>query len=429
MTDPADDLPPGRRRRTWPQRLALGLNLTLALACVAAALAIFIGQKNLEDVQRVDAKPTGDLTKPAPDLVVESLIHGAPENSIGRTTTVATGTTAADAPSIPAGTVKAENFLMTGSDSRDCIDPKSPYAGAFLNGATGGSRPDTIMVLRTEPDTGKAAILSFPRDLWVPIAGTTRRGKINSVFDKKDPTTLIATIQNFAGITIDHYINIDFCVFKDLVDAVGGVTVPFSTPVRDKNTGLDVEQKGCFSFTGDHALAYVRSRHIQYQDDQGRWHDEGSADIGRIRRQQDFVRRVMQKVRSKGLLDLRFVKKLTDSFQKRVEVDLDLTADDVLRLADAMRSFDPATTRSFIIEGSFGFKGNAAVIDPHIDTPSMQAILRIFSGEAAISDGPNEQDNPVTTAATGDTVAVGDNAETAYGAGQAVVPDKTVTCP
>jgi LCP family protein required for cell wall assembly len=255
--------------------------------------------------------------------------------------------------------------------------------------------------------------LSFPPDLWVPVAGTTRRGKLNSVFDKKDPTTLIATLENFAGITIDHYINIDFCVFKDLVDAVGGVTVPFSAPVRDKKTGLDVGQKGCFSFTGDHALAYVRSRHIEYQDSEGRWHGEGSADIGRIRRQQDFVRRVMQKVRSTGLLDLRLVKKLTDSFQKRVEVDLNLTADDVLRLADAMRSFDPATTRSFVIEGSIGFKGNASVVDPRLDTPSMQAILRIFRGEAAISDAPNEQDNPVT----------------AVGAGQAVVPDKTITCP
>jgi len=439
-------LPPATRRqhRTWPQRFVLTFNVVLVVGCLVAATAVFIGQKNIEDVLRVPTDPTPDLLTPIPELVIESLTGGTLITTPTATTSPTPSLTTAPVPAgvdIPAGSVKAENFLMTGSDSRACIDPDSPYAGAFLaNGTEIGSRPDTIMILRLEPDTGRAAILSFPRDLWVPLAGTTRKAKINTAFDKSDPTRLIATLETYFEIPVDHYVNIDFCVFKDLVDAVGGVAVPFTTPVRDKNTGLLVEKAGCFTFGGDHGLAYVRSRKIQYQDAKGVWRSEGTADIGRIRRQQDFLRRVMQKARSKGVLDLVFVKELVDTFQKRIEVDLDLTADDVLRLANAMSDFDPVTTRSFIIEGKFGYKGNLAVVEPLLDGERMKAILGIFRGQTGISEAPEEQQDPITsdpvtstdasltTSTTLPTGEVVDNADLAYGGGLAVVPDKTATC-
>jgi LCP family protein required for cell wall assembly len=449
-----------RRRRTWPQRLVLGFNLLLALACLAGAIALYIGQHDLGRAHRADTRLSDEQKAPIPNLVIESLIGGDSATTVitspttSTSTTLKASTTSSSSPASPP--IPAENFLMTGSDSRECIDPNSPYAGAFLGEGTDvGTRTDTIMILRVEPSTGRAAILSFPRDLWVPLAGTNRKGKINSAIDKTDPTRLIGTIETYFGIHVDHYINIDFCVFKDLVDAVGGVSVPFKTPVRDKHTGLDVPAKGCFKFSGDHALAYVRSRYIQYQDDAGKWHSEGTSDIGRIRRQQDFLRRVMQKVRSKGVLDLRFINRMVDTFIKRVEIDLDLTINDLLHLADAMKNFDPATTRSFIIEGQFGYKGNQAVVNPVLDTPTMQTILSIFQGKASVSDAPDEQQQPITSDATTvppstqgittlpgtpttvspfptttlEEVDVVDNADTAYGATNAVVPDKDVVCP
>ena len=87
-------------------------------------------------------------------------------------------------------------------------------------------------------------------------AATSRSGSIDTIYE------------NF-GIGIDHYIQVDFCAFKTLVDAVGGVTVPFEYPARDDNTGLNVPAPGCFTFDGDHALAYVRSRHYEYEDPPG----------------------------------------------------------------------------------------------------------------------------------------------------------------
>jgi len=284
------------------------------------------------------------------------------------------------------------------------------------------------------------------------VAGSSRKAKINSTLDKTDPTPLIATIESYFDIPIDHYINIDFCVFKDLVDAVGGVTVPFLTPVRDKNTGLLVEDAGCYKFNGDHALAYVRSRKIQYKDSKGLWHSEGTADIGRIRRQQDFLRRVMQEVRKKGVLDLPFLKRLLDSFQRRVIVDQNLTAHDLLNLANAMKGTDPVTTRNFIVEGTFSQRGNAFVIEPTINTASMKAILAIFRGEASLAQAPDDQLDPILPDPIGSTTSAvsatppdasttteaatttsepspgDDNIDRAYGGGNAVVPDKFATC-
>jgi LCP family protein required for cell wall assembly len=79
------------------------------------------------------------------------------------------------------------------------------------------------MVIRVNPIDNQAAVISFPRDMWVKQAGSSRSGRINSNFDKKNPNRLIRTIKENFGISVDHYVNIDFCAFAEIVDAVGGV--------------------------------------------------------------------------------------------------------------------------------------------------------------------------------------------------------------
>ena len=123
------------------------------------------------------------------------------------------------------GDLDAKNFLLTGSDNGSCVDPNSPYAGAFGDRNSFGERSDTIMIIRVNPKDNQAAFLSFPRDLWVKIAGSTRSNRINTAFERKNPNTLADTIYQNFGINIDHYVNIDFCAFKEIVDAVGGVKV------------------------------------------------------------------------------------------------------------------------------------------------------------------------------------------------------------
>jgi LCP family protein required for cell wall assembly len=168
--------------------------------------------------------------------------------------------TPSDSWNLTEGDLAAKNFLLTGSDNGSCVDPNSPYAGAFGDRTGFGERSDTIMIIRVDPTDNRAAFLSFPRDLWVKIAGSTRTNRINTAFDRKNPNKLVDTIYQNFGISIDHYVNIDFCAFKEIVNAVGGVSIPFLFETRDKKTGLYVPAPSCFEFSGDHALAYVRSR-------------------------------------------------------------------------------------------------------------------------------------------------------------------------
>ena len=187
-----------------------------------------------------------------------------------------------------------ENYLLVGSDTRQGADPNSEDFGAIgSEGAAPGRRSDTMMVLRFDPKTGAAAILSIPRDLWVPIAGTDEENRINSAYTKGNDVLIETVEQNF-GIPINHFVDVDFYGFKDLVDALGGVTIFFDLPTRDKNTGLMIEEPGCVTLDGINALRYVRSRHFQ-QELNGKWREDESSDFGRISRQQDFIRKAAAK--------------------------------------------------------------------------------------------------------------------------------------
>ena len=107
----------------------------------------------------------------------------------------------------------AQNFLLTGSDNGACSDSSSPTSGGIGDRTSSGERSDTIMIIRIDPSTKRAAILSFPRDLWVDIAGTTRQNRINSAFQSTDPNRLVATIKQNFDVPVDHYVNINFCAF------------------------------------------------------------------------------------------------------------------------------------------------------------------------------------------------------------------------
>ena len=120
------------------------------------------------------------------------------------------------------------NYLIVGSDSREGVDPDDPNAGAIVGeGAPGGQRSDTMLVLRIQG--GHGTMLSVPRDLYVTMAETGQRGRINSAYNG-GPRRLIQTVKDNLGIPIHRYIEVDFVTFAKLVDAVGGVTIDFPYP-------------------------------------------------------------------------------------------------------------------------------------------------------------------------------------------------------
>jgi LCP family protein required for cell wall assembly len=182
----------------------------------------------------------------------------------------------------------AENYLLVGSDSREGVDPGDADFGVIGTEAEVGTsrRSDTIMVLRQERNGG-AALMNLPRDLWVEIAGTGDSQRINTAFNG-GAERLAATVTESLGIPVHHYVEVDFIGFKDIIDDLGGVDVCVGFAARDVNSGLQID-KGCQRLDGVQALAFARSRYYEQWDDT-EWVLDPRADLGRIERQQLFMR-------------------------------------------------------------------------------------------------------------------------------------------
>ena len=225
----------------------------------------------------------------------------------------------------------AENYLLVGSDTREGLDLSSADAGAIGGeGDVSGRRSDTIMILRQERNGG-ASLMSLPRDLWVEIAGTGKKQRINTAYNA-GPERLAATVSQSLGIPIHHYVEVDFDSFKRIVDDIGGVEVCVDNAARDDHSGLAL-QPGCQRLDGVMALAYARSRYYEEWDGTD-WQRDGRGDIGRIERQQHFIRAAidgaLQKMQSSpfGAGDT------IDAVASSVRIDAHL---DPITAADALR--------------------------------------------------------------------------------------------
>jgi len=227
------------------------------------------------------------------------------------------------------------NYLIVGSDSRENV---SAEGDAGFNGseAPGGQRADTIMLLHLEG--GAAQMLSIPRDLYVPIAGTDGSQKINAAYNG-GPTQLVDTVTESLGIPIDRYMEVDFVSFAGLVDGLGGITVDFPLPARDEHSGLWVPQTGMVELNGEQALAYVRSRHFEQMQPSGEWVEDPRADIGRMERQRTFLTIVIAKL-SETRNPLSLASAASD-MSTGLRIDDEMSFSDAIRLGWGMRGKTP----------------------------------------------------------------------------------------
>ena len=327
----------GRPGRTWGQRVAVAAGCLSAFGLLASAAGLTYAFRKYERLPRVEL--TGVLD--------ETAAAGEPEN-----------------------------YLIVGVDSAANL----PEGDTVRIGRESTKRTDTIMVLRTDPASGRAALLSLPRDLYVRHADGTN-ARINLAFQRGGPELLIRTIESNFAIPIHHYVQVDFASFRGLVEAIDGVPVPIPHPARDAESGLDIADAGCHTLGPVDALAYVRARHYEEYID-GEWVTDLRSDIGRIARQQDFIRRALSRAIDRGARNPGTLDQLIDVALDGITVDDELTADDIFDLGTRFRSFDPDSLATYAVEGTPDTVGEAQILRL-VEGPQTEAILSIFRGGGA----------------------------------------------
>lgn len=290
---------------------------------------------------------------------------------------------------IPAASGEPQNYLIVGSDSRDVVDPDDPDAGAFLDGEAGGTRTDTIMVARIDPESEEVATLSIPRDLWVTLPGSEDHDRINTVAAEGGRQALIDAIHQNLGIEVNHYLEIDFAGFKGLVESVDGVPMWFSTPMHDNHSGLQVDEAGCTTLDGEQALALARSRALVYWDDEEQdWDTDPTGDLGRITRQQELIRRSLDRAVGLDLANPAHLDELVDVGVENIAIDEGLGFEEVVSLVKRFASFSGDELEAYSLPVSdFTTAGGAAVLE--VDEAASEDLLNVFRGlpPGAVTEG------------------------------------------
>lgn len=243
-----------------------------------------------------------------------------------------------DAVPTPAG--EAFTALLVGLDARTDAngDPLPPALLDALHAGPdeGQLHTDTIMLLHVPAaENASAVAISIPRDSFVQIAGGRGKHKINSAYQRglkeaqdalaeqgiagaeldrrgreAGRSTLIATVQDLTGLTVDHFAEINLAGFVELTDALGGVSVCLNEPVKDSYSGVDLPA-GPQTVGGPGALAFVRQRH-----------GLDGGDLDRIARQQAFAAGLAQRLTDAGTLsDPGKLDKLVDIATRHVVLD------------------------------------------------------------------------------------------------------------
>ncbi len=278
---------------------------------------------------------------------------------------------------LPEGPGEAGNFLIIGSDSRKDLNNTTAFGN---ESDTGPPKSDTLMVVHIDPEAKTSLLVSFPRDLIVNVPGHGE-ALINSAFND-GPQKVIDTLKENFNIDVNHYVEVNFTAFVGIVDAVGKIPVYFPAPVRDKFSGLNITTPGCVALSGQQSLEYVRARHLeQYNSQTGQWEDASPrADLDRITRQQNFIRRLADVAARKSGSNPLTALDVADAIVPKLIVDQSLSKTDIFRLVNTFRKVNPnddSAVEMLTIPVSPSSDG-AHVVLKQPDADSVLARLRSF---------------------------------------------------
>lgn len=213
-------------------------------------------------------------------------------------------------------------------------DPKfDGYTNILILGVDDSERreADTILLLSFSNESGKSRIISIPRDTW--ITSRTQSGRLGTLYAWGGATTLVREVSKLLGVSIHQYIIIDMATFVDLIDVLGGldIYVEENMDYDDEESGLSIHiTQGYQHLSGEDVQKYLRYR------------GEKLGDVGRVQRQQKFIKALYAKV-----LQLDTIPKLpaiADIFRNRMDTSAEIF--DSAHLANILRkmSSDPPTT-------------------------------------------------------------------------------------
>jgi LCP family protein required for cell wall assembly len=298
----------------------------------------------------------------------------------------------------PGGQYGDEDFLIVGVDSRA---GDNANMGAGDTDDADGARSDSVMLVNIPANRKRVVAVSFPRDLaitpfqceaWNPDTGkygplydekTKTWGpkmvytetKLNSAYAFGGPKCLVKEIQKLSGLSINHFIAVDFAGFAKMVDALGGVEVCTSTPLHDYELGTVLEHAGRQVLDGPTALNYVRARQVT---------TEVNGDYGRIKRQQLFVSSLLRSLISENtLLDLNKLNNVVNMFISDTYVD-NIKTKDLVQLGQSLQGM-AAGHITFITVPT-------GITDENGDEPPRMADMRALF-DAIINDDPLPQEN------------------------------------
>ncbi|WP_237551694.1 MULTISPECIES: LCP family protein [unclassified Streptomyces] len=180
---------------------------------------------------------------------------------------------------------KGTNWLLVGSDTRKNLTKEQQKE--LHVGSDSGDETDTVIVLHY--GASGPYLVSIPRDSYVSIPGHGKN-KINAAFALGGPELLTRTVEQATGLRLDHYAEVNFAGFVDVVDALGGVEVCVPKDLSDSYSGADFKA-GCQTMNGTQALAYARDRHSY-----------ANGDLGRVQAQRQLISAIADKALSPGTL-------------------------------------------------------------------------------------------------------------------------------
>jgi LCP family protein required for cell wall assembly len=287
---------------------------------------------------------------------------------------------------------KPFNVLAIGSDSRAGLTGRlALVTGA---GGVGGQRSDVVKIFHVDPNAGTISVLSIPRDTMVTLLanqglfGSYNRINVNY---QNGPALVVRTIEANFGIPINHVVQVDFGGLAGAVDALGGVYMSFPYPALDHYSSLDIHHTGCQLINGFEALAVARSRHFEYFKD-GTWQSDPTSDFGRIDRQNQFLRALIDRAKSEAT-NLPAIARFLSAIPKGIAIDDTFGYNELLGLALKFDGFNANTMAAYTLPTVSGYS-NALGDVLFVDQPAAQQLLVKIFGQVGTLGGLTHPTNP-----------------------------------